>query len=112
MIYIYGKCNIFDYPGLCDIEKMKNIFRAFEEKSILVKLLDQAIEGDGIQIFIGSENNFQEMESCSIVASPYTCKDNIIGTLGVIGPTRMSYYDIVPIVDYTAKTISRIMDEI
>ena len=111
-LYIYGSCNIFDYPEFCDIEKMKNLFRAFEEKSILVKILDQAIEGKGIQIFIGSENNFQEMEDCSIVTSPYTCKDNTIGTLGVIGPTRMSYSYIVPIVDYTAKTVSRIMDNI
>ncbi|MDY6853555.1 MAG: heat-inducible transcriptional repressor HrcA [Thermodesulfobacteriota bacterium] len=111
-IYIYGKCNIFDYPEFCDIEKTKTVFRAFEEKSILIKILDQAIEGNGIQIFIGSENNFKEMQSCSIVASPYTCKDNTIGILGVIGPTRMSYSDIVPIVDYTAKTVSRIMDNI
>ena len=109
-IYIGGKCNIFDCPEFYDVEKMKTILRAFEEKSILIKLLDKAMGADGIQIFIGTESQFQEMEGCSIVISPYTWKDYALGTLGVIGPTRMNYCDIVPIVDYTAKMVSKIMD--
>ena len=109
-LYIDGKYNILECREFCDVEKMKAIFRAFEEKSILVRLLDQAMESDGIQIFIGTENEFQEMHDCSIVTSPYTWRDSTIGTLGVIGPIRMNYCDIVPIVDYTAKTVSRIMN--
>lgn len=109
-LFIDGKYNILECREFCDVEKMKSIFRAFEEKSILVRLLDQAMESDGIQIFIGTENEFQEMHDCSVVASPYTWRDSTIGTLGVIGPIRMNYCDIVPIVDYTAKTVSRIMD--
>ncbi|MEW6614499.1 MAG: heat-inducible transcriptional repressor HrcA [Thermodesulfobacteriota bacterium] len=108
-IYIGGKCNIFDCPEFCDVEKMKTILRTFEEKNILIKLLDKAMEADGIQIFIGTESQFQEIEGCSIVISPYTWKDYAMGTLGVIGPTRMNYCDVVPIVDYTAKTVSKIM---
>jgi heat-inducible transcriptional repressor len=109
-LYIGGKCNIFEFPEFCDVEKMKTILRAFEEKNILIKLLDKAMETDGIQIFIGTESQSQEMEGCSIVISPYTWKDYALGTLGVIGPTRMNYCDVVPIVDYTAKTVSKIMD--
>ncbi|MBI4620684.1 MAG: heat-inducible transcription repressor HrcA [Desulfobacterales bacterium] len=109
-IYIGGKCNIFEFPEFCDVEKMKTILRTFEEKNILIKLLDKAMGADGIQIFIGTESQSQEMEGCSIVISPYTWKDYALGTLGVIGPTRMNYCDVVPIVDYTAKMVSKIMD--
>lgn len=109
-IYIGGKCNIFDFPEFCDVEKMKTILRTFEEKNILIKLLDKAMEADGIQIFIGTESQFQEMEGCSIVTSPYTWKDYALGTIGVIGPTRMNYCDVVPIVDYIAKMVSKTMD--
>jgi len=110
VIYIDGTFNVFECPEFCDVEKMKTIFRAFEEKSILIKLLDQAMEGDGIQIFIGAENQFEEVHECSIVASPYTCKNSTVGTLGVIGPIRMNYFDIIPIVEYTAKAVSKLMD--
>jgi len=89
---------------------MKTILRTFEEKNILIKLLDKAMETDGIQIFIGTESQSQEMKGCSIVISPYTWKDYALGTLGVIGPTRMNYCDVVPIVNYTAKMVSKIMD--
>jgi len=109
-VFIDGKFNIFDCPEFCDMEKVKTLFRAFEEKNILVKLLDQVIQGEGIQIIIGTENQFQEMQECSIIASPYTWGENASGTLGVIGPTRMNYCDIVPMVDYTARTVSKIMD--
>ncbi|HCX89439.1 MAG: heat-inducible transcription repressor HrcA [Deltaproteobacteria bacterium CG_4_9_14_3_um_filter_44_9] len=109
-IYIGGKCNIFEFPEFCDVEKMKTILRTFEEKNILIKLLDKAMETDGIQIFIGTESQSQEMKGCSIVISPYTWKDYALGTLGVIGPTRMNYCDVVPIVNYTAKMVSKIMD--
>ena len=109
-LYINGKCNMFEWPEFCHMEKMKTIFQAFEEKSVLIELLDQVMEEEGIQIFIGTENQFQEMQECSIVVSPYTWKDCVMGTLGVIGPIRMNYCEVVPIVDYTARTVSRIMD--
>lgn len=108
-VYIDGIFNIFDWPEFGDTEKLKAIFSAFEEKSMLVKLLDQIIQAEGIQVSIGTENQFQEMQSCSIVASPYTWGECTFGTLGVIGPTRMNYCDIVPVVDYIAKMVGRIM---
>jgi len=111
-VYIDGKFNIFDCPEFCDLDKVKTLFRAFEEKNILVKLLDQAMQSDGIQITIGTENQFQEMQECSVISSLYTWGDYALGRLGVIGPTRMNYSDVVPIVDYTAKIVSKIMDVI
>lgn len=109
-VYIDGKFNIFDCPEFCDMKKLKTIFRALEEKGILVRLLDRLMQGDGTKISIGTENQFHEMQECSIVASPYTWGEYALGTLGVIGPTRMNYCDIVPIVDYTAKMVSKTMN--
>ena len=109
-VYVEGKTNIFDQPEFIeDAEKMKLLFRAFEEKSILVKILDKTMHAQGVQIFIGSENGFNEIKECSIVTAPYGSDGNIFGTLGVIGPTRMNYSKVIPLVNYTATLLSDIM---
>ena len=109
-VYVEGKTNIFDQPEFIeDAEKMKLLFRAFEEKSILVKILDKTMHAQGVQIFIGSENGFNEIKECSIVTAPYGSDGNIFGTLGVIGPTRMNYSKVIPLVNYTASLLSDIM---
>ena len=109
-VYVEGKTNIFDQPEFVeDAEKMKLLFRTFEEKSILVKLLDKTTHAQGVQIFIGSENGLNEIKECSIVTAPYGSHGNIFGTLGVIGPTRMNYSKVIPLVNYTASLLSDIM---
>ena len=109
-VYVEGKTNIFDQPEFIeDAEKMKLLFRAFEEKSILVKILDKTMHAQGVQIFIGSENGFNEIKECSIVTAPYGSDGNILGTLGVIGLTRMNYSKVIPLVNYTASLLSDIM---
>jgi heat-inducible transcriptional repressor len=105
-IYIDGTINIFDYPEFLEIEKMKNLFNTFEEKSCIITLLDKAISAEGVQIFIGSETKLKEMEGCSLITSPYKRGNYVIGTLGVIGPKRMEYVKVIPIVDYTATLLS------
>ena len=109
-LYIEGATNIMQSPEFSDMEKMRVLLQAFEEKTRIVKLLDKALSAQGIQIFIGAENELNEMTNCSVVAAPYSRENYSLGTLGVIGPTRMDYSSIIPIVDYTARILGKIMD--
>ncbi len=109
-VFIEGTVHILEHPEFADLEKMKRLFRAFEQKSILVELLDKSQKTQGVQIFIGNESEYQEIEGCSLIASTFSNRRGTIGTLGVIGPTRMPYSTVIPIVDYTAKLLSHILE--
>jgi len=109
-LYIEGKTNMMQSPEFADLKKMRALIEAFEEKSKIVKLLDKALSIHEIQIFIGAENELHEMIDCSIVAAPYSKENYTLGTLGVIGPTRMDYSSIIPIVDYTARIVGKILE--
>jgi heat-inducible transcriptional repressor len=108
-LYIEGQTNIMQSPEFSDLEKMRDLLLAFEEKTKIVKLLDKALSTHGIQIFIGAENELNEMRGCSVIAAPYSKENFTLGTLGVIGPTRMDYSSIIPIVDYTARIVGKIL---
>lgn len=110
-IYLDGRVNLLESPEFADLETMKSIFRTFEDKSVLVKLLDRTLEATGVQIFIGSENEQAEMEGCTLIASRYSRGTIPLGTLGVIGPTRLNYSKIIPVVDYTAKFVSHLLEK-
>jgi heat-inducible transcriptional repressor len=87
---------------------MRAILRAFEEKQQLIEILTARASADGaVQVVIGSEMPYQEMQETSLVAAAYKYRDRVIGVLGVVGPRRMPYAKIVPLVDYTARLISR-----
>ncbi len=109
-VFIEGQVNILDQPEFADVEKMKEIFRAFEEKNQLISLLDRCMESEGVHIFIGSENYMRQMAQMSIISAPYMSGNKTVGVLGVIGPTRMGYDRVIPIVDYTARLLSRLLD--
>lgn len=109
-VFIEGQANIFEQPEFADVAKMKEIIRAFEEKGQLLALLEKCMAAEGVQIFIGSESHLNRMSGMSLVTSTYVTGKNTIGILGVIGPTRMGYAKIIPIVDYTAKQVSRLLD--
>jgi heat-inducible transcriptional repressor len=111
-LYIEGKTNIIQSPEFADLDRMRVLLLAFEEKTKIVKLLDKALLAHGIQIFIGAENEFHEMVHCSLVAAPYTRENFTLGTLGVIGPTRMDYSKIIPVVDYTAQILGKILEKL
>ena len=93
------------------MDKMKKIFQAFENKGLLLKLLDKVSRAEGIKVFIGSESNIQDMVDCTLIASPYKRNGRIVGSVGVIGPTRMDYARVIPVVDFTAQLIGSILDE-
>ncbi len=111
-VYIEGQANILNYPEFSDIETMRTIFRALEEKSIIIRLLDKSTSNLGVQTFIGSENELIGIEGCSIVISSYTKGSDTLGRLGVIGPTRMDYSKVIPLVDYTARLVGEALAEI
>ena len=101
-----GEHNLMDFAELSDVETLKQLFDAFSKKQMMIDLLDRSINASGVQIFIGSESGYEIFDDCSIVTSPYKVDHHQIGVLGVIGPTRMEYDRVVPIVDLTAKLLS------
>ncbi|MBP0437443.1 heat-inducible transcriptional repressor HrcA [Tianweitania sediminis] len=110
-LIVRGRANLLDnVSAQADIELLKHLFEDLETQEGLVQLLDLADEGSGVRIFIGSENKLFSLSGSSLVVAPYRDKDSrVIGALGVIGPTRLNYARIVPMVDYTAQLISRML---
>jgi len=111
-IFIEGQANIIDEPEFADIETLKAVLVTFEEKSNLLKILDKTLEARGIQIMIGSEHGLGEIQSCAIVAYPIRTQETILGSIGVIGPKRMNYQQVLPIVNTTARILTRLMKRI
>jgi heat-inducible transcriptional repressor len=110
-VYIGGAFQVLESPEFANVEKMRTLFKAFEDKYKLLKLLERSVTAGGIKVFIGSENPYFEMQGCSLVVSSYNAGSDVVGTLGVIGPTRMQYQQVIQVVDYTAKLVSRLLDE-
>jgi heat-inducible transcriptional repressor len=89
-----------------NMERLRRLFDLFEEKTSLLHLLDRSQRAAGVQIYIGGESNLVPLDEMSVVTAPYTVDGQVIGTLGDIGPTRMAYERVIPIVDVTAKLLS------
>lgn len=100
-----GQTNLMGFAELSDVDKLKRLFESFNRKRDLLHLLEQAVNAKGVQIFIGEESGYEVLDNCSIVTSPYEVDGRILGVLGVIGPTRMDYERVIPIVDITAKML-------
>ena len=98
-----------DFAELSDIDTLRRLFDAFSRKRFMLDLLDKSINAAGVQIFIGEESGVQIFDDCSVVTAPYHAEDDSIGVLGVIGPTRMAYDRVVPIVDITARLLGSLL---
>jgi len=109
-VFVEGASNILDLPEFADLECMKKLFRTFEQKNLLVDLLEKCRNAEGTHVFIGSEFESSGLEGCSLVTSSYISKSGISGTLGILGPSRMTYSVVIPIVAHTARQISRFLD--
>ncbi len=101
-----GETNLMQYEDIASMERMRSLFDAFHEKQHILSLLDQVSNADGVKLFIGSESHYQPLKDCSVVAAPYQIDGQTMGVLGVIGPTRMAYDKVIPIVDLTAKLLT------
>jgi heat-inducible transcriptional repressor len=106
-LYLSGATHILDHPDLSDVATMRTLLRAFEDKARLIDLLSQMAEERGMHVLIGSENPVADMRECSIIACTYTYRDEALGVLGVVGPRRMPYSDVISLVDETARLVSR-----
>jgi heat-inducible transcriptional repressor len=99
-----------DVTALGDLERIRILFETLETKETMVRLLDAAQTGTGVQIFIGAENKLFALGGCSMIIAPYAnAKEQVVGAIGVVGPTRMNYARVIPMVDYTAKVIGRLI---
>ena len=102
---IKGETNLMGVAELTSVEKLRRLFEAFNEKRDFLHLLDHSLKADGVQIFIGHESGYRILDDCSVVTAPYGDGASVVGVLGVIGPTRMAYERVIPIVDLTAKLL-------
>jgi heat-inducible transcriptional repressor len=102
---IAGETNLMEFAELSNVDKLRRLFDAFTAKRDILHLLDQSLHAEGVQIFIGQESGYQILDDCSLVTAPYTLDNETVGVLGVIGPTRMAYDRIIPIVDVTARLL-------
>jgi heat-inducible transcriptional repressor len=100
-----GETNLMEFAELSNVEKLRRLFEAFTQQRDILHLLDQSLHADGVQIFIGQESGYTILDDCSVVTAPYTLGEEVVGVLGVIGPTRMAYERVIPIVDITAKLL-------
>lgn len=110
-LIVKGQSNLLNNVTMVeDLDHIRDLFNVLDTKETLVQLLDASIKAEGVQIFIGSENNLFSLAGCSLVVAPYkNDRQHILGAIGVVGPTRMNYGKIIPLVDYTAKLVGRLL---
>ncbi|MGH8250891.1 MAG: heat-inducible transcriptional repressor HrcA [Steroidobacteraceae bacterium] len=102
---VAGETNLMGFAELSNVDRLRRLFEAFNEKRDILHLLDQSLHGEGVQIFIGHESGFRILDDCSVVVAPYTLDERVVGVLGVIGPTRMAYERVIPVVDIAARML-------
>lgn len=110
-LLLAGQTNLMSYEEMGDLDKLRKLFDAFNRKRDILQLLDQSLHADGVQIFIGEESGYEVLDECSVVASPYKVDGQVVGVLGVIGPTRMAYDRVIPIVDVTAQLLGSTLNQ-
>ncbi len=106
-----GETNLMHYGEMSDITRLRQLFEAFNEKRGLLYLLDKTLKAPGIQIFVGNESGDKSLDDCSFVTASYSANNEVIGALGVIGPTRMAYDRVIPLVEITAKLLGSVLDQ-
>jgi len=107
---IAGQTNLMGLDELSHVDKLRQLFNAFNEKRDILYLLDHCMQANGLKIFIGEESGYQVLDECSVVTAPYEVDGERVGVLGVIGPTRMAYERVIPIVDVTAKLLGHALN--
>lgn len=100
-----GETRLMHIQDMADMDRLRGLFEAFQRKQDILNLLDFSLKGRGVQIFIGQEAGLNVLDGCSLVTAPYRVEGEVVGVLGVLGPTRMSYESVIPVVDITAKLL-------
>ena len=104
-----GTKNILAFPEFSDIQKAKSLFQALEEKDVLITLLQGSTDTNDMQILIGSENSVQCMKDCSIITATYKMSDETRGTIGIVGPTRMDYSQVVSVLNGMVTNMEKVL---
>src|ERR1017187_558516 len=99
-----------DFAELSNIDRLRRLFEGFNEKHDILRLLDNCLRAEGIQIFIGQESGYRVLDDISVVTAPYMLDNQVVGVLGIIGPTRMAYERVIPIVGVTAKLLGTVLN--
>jgi heat-inducible transcriptional repressor len=110
VLIVRGQARLIDETAAVDLERVRGLLDELEGKEEIARLLDRARAGEAMKIFIGSENELFALSGSSVIAAPYRGRDGrVVGVVGVIGPTRLNYARVVPMVDFTAKALSRLL---
>jgi len=110
-VIVSGQTNLMEFDELSDLDRLRVLFEAFSEKRKILHLLDQCLYTQGVRVFIGKESGCNELDDCSVVTSTYAADGKVVGVLGVIGPTRMSYKRVIPLVQATAKLLTAALNQ-
>jgi len=111
-LYLGDPVALLEQPEFHSAARMKSIFEAFEKKGLILRLLDRASAGAGLQVLIGEENPLADLRECSLVSAPYLRQGRVLGSVGVLGPTRMDYPRVMGVVEYTARLLGEILDTV
>ena len=106
-----GETNLMSYEEMADVKRLRHLFDAFTQKRNILNLLDKSLQAQGVQIFVGQESGYEVLDECSVVTASYSANDEVLGVLGVIGPKRMAYDRIIPVVDMTAKLLGSVLNQ-
>ena len=111
-LIVRGRANLLNDPGAReDLERVRMLFDDLEQKEQLIGLLDDVRDAEGVRIFIGAETRLFSLSGSAVIAAPYmTGRHKVVGAIGVIGPARLNYARIIPLVDYTARVLGRMLD--
>jgi heat-inducible transcriptional repressor len=108
---VAGQVNLMGTQDLADMERLRDLFEAFQRKRELLMLLENCAHAEGVRLFIGEEAGFTALDSCTLVTAPYGVQGRPLGVLGVIGPTRMAYQRVIPVVQATAQILSNALNQ-
>src|SRR5690606_34432974 len=107
-LVVAGETNLLDFG---DTEQVRRLFETFSRKGGILHLLDRCLDSQGIQLFIGEESGYRLLDDLSLVTASYAVRGRLAGVLGVVGPTRMAYQEVIPVVDVTARVLSAAMND-
>ena len=110
-MFVAGQANLMGTQDLTDMERLRDLFEAFQRKRDLLVLLENCAHAEGVRLFIGEESGFTALDGCSLVTAPYGVEGRALGVLGVIGPTRMAYQRVIPVVQATAQILSHALNQ-
>jgi heat-inducible transcriptional repressor len=110
-VLLAGQQNLLDPGQTFDLERLRQLFQVFNQKRELLRLLDECVQGAGVQVYIGGESGYRFVDECSLVGSQYEVDGRVCGMLGVIGPSRMAYQSVIPMVDLTAKLLGAALNQ-